>query len=224
MLSTLSACYEGYSRDSAGPKLLAMQELHRRLAQRLVLLHRERYKAVAVRLHSRVCDQLLLVLLCGSRTCCRRCSWEGVQGQGWMTDTSVMEMPWVRTRRMSPRAWTHVAKLSAEVPAPSARPKSQRRAGLRAEAVPARCTARRKIPFRISWRSVVSAARAEHCMPWLASMRRRVAPHPHAAALHCGGVQGQHGEAKAVLEACLDLTALELERPRERYGIQHAIS
>jgi hypothetical protein len=54
MLSTLSACYERYSRDSAGPKLLAMQELHRWLAQRLVLLHRERYEAVAMWLHSRV--------------------------------------------------------------------------------------------------------------------------------------------------------------------------
>jgi hypothetical protein len=32
---------------------------------------------------------------------------------------------------------------------------------LRAEAMSARCTARLKIPFRISWRSVFSAARAE---------------------------------------------------------------
>jgi hypothetical protein len=59
-----------------------MQELHRRLAQPAVRLHGEGYEAVAVWLHSRVCDPLLLGSLCGKRTCCRLGAWEGVQGKG----------------------------------------------------------------------------------------------------------------------------------------------
>jgi hypothetical protein len=41
------------------------------------------------------------------------------------------------------------------------------------------CTARYKIPFRMSWRSKNCAARAEHRMPWSVSERCRVAPQPH---------------------------------------------
>jgi hypothetical protein len=98
--------------------------------------------------------------------------------RGWMTEMSVMEMPWRRARRISLRALGRMAE-PAEVPAPAARPGCRRRGGSRVEAMPARCTARRKIPFRMSWRSVKCAARAEHRMPWSVPVRWRVAPQPH---------------------------------------------
>jgi hypothetical protein len=52
-----------------------------------------------------------------------------------------------------------VAEPSTAVPEPAARPTIRRSGGLRAEAIPARCTARHNIPFRMSWRSVSCAAR-----------------------------------------------------------------
>jgi hypothetical protein len=125
-----------------------------------------------------------------------------------------MEMPWSGMRRKLPRAWMCVAKPSAEVPAPSARPGSRLRAGSRAEAMPGLCTEQRKIPFRISWRSLFSAARAE----LLAVVDIRAKQGGPSSALHCGGVQGQYGEAEAVSEACLDLPKLKTSCGRE--GIQ----
>jgi hypothetical protein len=40
------------------------------------------------------------------------------------------------------------------------------------------------------------------------------------AALHGGGVGGQHGQAKTMPEASLDLSALELQSTRERESDQ----
>jgi hypothetical protein len=99
-----------------------------------------------------------------------------------------------------------MAEPSAEAPAPAARPGSRRRDGSRVEEMPALCTARRKVPFRMSWRNVTCAARAEHRMPWSVSVRWRV-----AAALHGGGIEGQDGEAEVVSEGSLELPALELK-------------
>jgi hypothetical protein len=96
--------------------------------------------------------------------------------RGWMTEMSVMEMPCGRARRMK-ELW--MTEPSAEVPAPAATQGSRRRGGSRAESMHALCTARHKIPFRMAWRSVNCAARAEHRMPWLGSERCRVDPQPH---------------------------------------------
>jgi hypothetical protein len=98
---------------------------------------------------------------------------------GCTTETSAMAMPRGRTMRMSPRASSRVAEPSAAVPEPASRPGRRRRGGSRAEAIPARCTARRNVPLRMSWRSVSCAARARHRMAWSASACRSVAPQPH---------------------------------------------
>jgi hypothetical protein len=70
---------------------------------------------------------------------------------------SAMAMPLGMARRTSPWASIRIGDPSEEVPAPAARPGRRRRAGSRAEAMPARCTARCKTPFRMSWRSVSCA-------------------------------------------------------------------
>jgi hypothetical protein len=99
-----------------------------------------------------------------------------------------------------------MAEPLAEVPAPAVRQGSWRRGGSRAEAMPALCKARRNVPFRMSWRSVNCAAREEHRMPWSVSERCRVDPQ------HGGDVEGLDGEAEAVLEGSLELSALESRR------------
>jgi hypothetical protein len=105
---------------------------------------------------------------------------------------------------------------SAEVPAPAARPGRRRSAGSRVEATPAQCTARRKIPFRMSWRSALwGQGGTTHGM-----VEVGVAKGCPIAALHGGGVGGQHGQAKMVPEAGLDLSALELQSSREGEGDQ----
>jgi hypothetical protein len=104
-------------------------------------------------------------------------------------ETSAMAMPWGMARRTSSRASTRMGDPSAEVPAPAARPGGRRSAGLRVEAMPARCIARRKIPFRMSWHSVNCWARAEQrmaCM-WSKSVWRRAAPQQHCTAGALGG-------------------------------------
>jgi hypothetical protein len=50
-------------------------------------------------------------------------------------------------------------------PGPAA-PGRRLNGGSKAEVIPARCTARRNIPFRMSWRSVSCADRARHHMAW----------------------------------------------------------
>jgi hypothetical protein len=82
--------------------------------------------------------------------------------------------------------------------------------GSRVEVMPARCTARHKIPFSMSWRSV-SQGGTTHGM-----VEVGMAKGCPTAALHGGGVGGQHGQAKTVPEAGLDLSALELQSSRER--------
>jgi hypothetical protein len=72
-----------------------------------------------------------------------------------MTEMSAMEMPCGRAMRMSPRASGRMAEPSAEAPAPAARPGTRRRGGSRVDAMPALCTARRKIAFRMSWRFIL---------------------------------------------------------------------
>jgi hypothetical protein len=89
--------------------------------------------------------------------------------------------------RMSPRAPGRREEPSAAMPAPSARPGRRRTGSSRADAMSALCTTRRKIPFRISWRSVVWAARDGHRIPWSLSQRRRVAPQVHCCA---GALEG----------------------------------
>jgi hypothetical protein len=59
---------------------------------------------------------------------------------------------------------------------PLVRPERLLRAGSSVEAMPGRCTERRKIPVRLSWRSVVCGERVEHRMPWSPTMQCRVAP------------------------------------------------
>jgi hypothetical protein len=108
---------------------------------------------------------------------------------------------------MSSRASTWVTEPSAEVPEPAARPGRRRRGGLRAEAIPARCTARRNIPFRMSWRRVSCAARARHRLARLVSERRSVAPEPH-------------WEAEAVVEGGLYFPVLERQGVQERESFQ----
>jgi hypothetical protein len=79
--------------------------------------------------------------------------------------------------------------------------------------MPARCTARRNNPFRMSLRSVSCAARAGQQMPWLKSVWQR------AAALNDRGVEG-HGQATAVPKASLYLSALELKSSQDRESDQ----
>jgi hypothetical protein len=89
--------------------------------------------------------------------------------------------------RMSPRAHGRRGEPSAAMPAPSARLGRRQRGISRADAMPALCTARRKIHFRISWRSVACASRDGHRIPWSPSQRRRVAPQVHCTA---GALEG----------------------------------
>jgi hypothetical protein len=48
--------------------------------------------------------------------------------------------------------------------------------------MPALCTTRRKMPFRMSWRNVVCAATDGHHIPWSASVGREVVPQSHYTA------------------------------------------
>jgi hypothetical protein len=88
---------------------------------------------------------------------------------------------------MSPRASTQVLAHEAEMPAPPASPWRPRRAGFWVEAMPALCTTQCNIPFRMSWRNVVCAARDEHRIPWSTSEERRGAPQSHCTA---GALEG----------------------------------
>jgi hypothetical protein len=110
-----------------------------------------------------------------------------------------------KARRMSPRASTRVLAPKVEVPAPLVSPERRWRAGSWVEAMPALCTTRRKIPFRMSWRNVVCAARDGHPMVNIGRPEGRA-----AVALHGRGVGGQH--ADAVAEAGEDFSALEFQR------------
>jgi hypothetical protein len=53
--------------------------------------------------------------------------------------------------------------------------------------MPALCTTQRNIPFMMSWRNVVCAARDEHHIPWSTSEERRGAPQSHCTA---GALEG----------------------------------
>jgi hypothetical protein len=108
------------------------------------------------------------------------------------------------------------------MPAWSARPGRRWRAGSRADAMPARCTTRRKILLRISWRNVVCAARArdEHRNAWSTLLLLRAATGAHLHALHGGGVKGQHAGAQAVAEAAPDLPTLQSHGSVEGEGVQ----
>jgi hypothetical protein len=82
---------------------------------------------------------------------------------------------------------TLMLRPSLDKPAFCSRPGSLQRAGSSHEAMPARCTTRRKIQFRMSWCNVVSAGRTEHRIPWSTSVARRVAPHLHCTEGMLGG-------------------------------------
>jgi hypothetical protein len=99
--------------------------------------------------------------------------------RGWMTEMSAMVMPPSKARRISPRASTRVLAPEAEMPAPPVSPGRWLRVGSWVETMPALCTTRRKIPFRMSWCNVVCAARDGHRIPWSTSVGRRGAPQSH---------------------------------------------
>jgi hypothetical protein len=98
-----------------------------------------------------------------------------------------MVMPPGKARRTSPRASTRVLAPEAEMPAPPASQGRRLRVGSWVEAMPALCTTRRKVPFRMSWRNVVCAARDRHSIPWSTPAGRR-----GALQLHCtaGALEG----------------------------------
>jgi hypothetical protein len=126
-----------------------------------------------------------------------------------------MVMPPSKARRMSPRAPTRMLAPEAEMPAPPASPGRRLRVGFWVEAMPALCSTRRKIPFRMSWRKVVCAARVGHRIPWSTSEGQRGAPQSHGR-----GVGGQHADAKAMAEVGADFSALEFQRRVEGKHIQ----
>jgi hypothetical protein len=92
-----------------------------------------------------------------------------------------------KARRMSPRASTWILASETEVPAPRGSPGRRRGVGLWVEAMPTLCTTRCKIPFRMSWRNVVCAARDGNRIPWSTSAGRRGTPQLHcrSGALEC---------------------------------------
>jgi hypothetical protein len=97
----------------------------------------------------------------------------------WITEASAMDMPW---------AWQgghcNEPLLNRQIlhqNAPAARRERRRRAGLRADEMPDRCTACCKVPLRMPRRSVSCAARVGQRMLWLASEWRREAPCSHTA-------------------------------------------
>jgi hypothetical protein len=156
-----------------------MLELHRRLALATICLYTEGYTAVAMRLLSCMCRPLLLVTMgCRGSSCGSR-QGEGIHGEGvddghvgdedalWQGQEDVALILGVKGRAVNRSTCTgSEARETAE-------------GGSRAEAMPALCTAWRKNPFRMSWRILNCAARAEHCMPWLVYERCRVDPRPH---------------------------------------------
>jgi hypothetical protein len=81
---------------------------------------------------------------------------------GWMMEMSAMLMPTGNARRMPHRASTGGLAPKAEVAAPPVSPRWRWRVGSWVEAVPALCTTRRKMPFSMSQRNVVCAARDGH--------------------------------------------------------------
>jgi hypothetical protein len=84
--------------------------------------------------------------------------------------------------------------------------------------MPALHTTRRKLPFKILWHNVVSAAaRDGHRIQWLELMRLRVALQVHWTV---GASGGQHEKAEAVEEASTDLSTLELEGSSEGHGVE----
>jgi hypothetical protein len=92
-----------------------------------------------------------------------------------------------KARRMSPRASAWVLASKTEVPAPRASPGRRRRVGFWVEAMPTLCTTLCKIPFRMSWRNVVCAARDGHRIPWSTSVGRTDTPQLHCRA---GALEG----------------------------------
>jgi hypothetical protein len=144
----------------------SVQELHGRLAQAPVCLHRDGDKLVAIRLQPCVGGPLLLVMVGGCCPRCRRRPVEEMSGEsvhhGDIGDGDALG----RTMRMSPRASKRVAEPSAALLEPVSRPGRRQSGGSRAEVISARCTAWRNIPFRMSWRSVSCTARERHRMAW----------------------------------------------------------
>jgi hypothetical protein len=107
--------------------------------------------------------------------------------RGWMTEMSAMVIPPYKARRMSPRASTRVLAPEAEMPTPPGSPGRRLRVGSWVEAMPAMCTTRRKMPFRMSRRNVVCTARDGHRIPWSTSVGRKGAPQSHCTA---GALEG----------------------------------
>jgi hypothetical protein len=125
-----------------------------------------------------------------------------------MTEMSAMEMPCEGAMRMSPRASGRMAEPSAEAPALAARPGSRRRGSSKGggDARPVRSTAQNPFLDIMAQREMCSKGGA-----WHAVVGVRVVEGSSAAALHGGGIEGQDGEADAVLEGSLKLPALELK-------------
>jgi hypothetical protein len=135
-----------------------MQELHCWLSNISVRLHREGNKGVAVRLHYSICCPLLVV----PRSRGRFCRWGG-GGEG--VGCPVKHLGGRGSCRRMCRA---VGETGGAV-------EGVLKCGRNASW----CTAPCKIHVRMSWRSVVCVARAEHRMPWPKSVRLRMTTQPH---------------------------------------------
>jgi hypothetical protein len=191
-----------------------MQELHRRLAKATVHLHREGYEAVAMRLHSCIRTPPLLVPMG-----CRRSSrgsrlGEGIHGEG-VDDRKVGDGDalWQGHEDVAPSLGANGQDVGGGASAGSEAWESAR-GGSRVEAMPARCTTRSKIPFRMSLRSVNCVARAEHRMPWSVSVRWRVTTQPHCTV---GALRGRMARPRRCRRAVwnsplLSSRAVELTR------------
>jgi hypothetical protein len=167
-----------------------------------VFLLREGYEAVATWLHSCIRSPLRLVRWDAAAPAVGSRPGEGVHGEGVdygkVGDGDVF---WQGHEDVAPSLGAN-GPSSAEVPAPAARLGSPRRGGSRVEAMPPRCTARRK-KFQdvMVQRDLCGEGGALHAVVGVHTVEGG-----SAAALHGGGNEGQDGEAEAVSEGSLERT------------------
>jgi hypothetical protein len=126
-------------------------------------------------------DACLSASLCAAAAPAVSATADSVLALGGCTrETLTMVRAECSTIRMSPRAPTQPPVSPPRALAtPSSSPGSRRSKGSSKEATPARCTTRRKIPFRISWRFVVYAAHLEQRIPWSTESLETLISHKH---------------------------------------------
>jgi hypothetical protein len=167
--ATLSQCsrYKGCPRKPTRPCGFVPQPVeqrHRRLAKAPVALHREQHKRIPAELHAQVGCSLLLVPSCCYRSCHRRSCQEGADG--WRVDDGDI------CASDAQGEGKEDVYPSLDLDAGSIR-RGPGGGESKVEAMPARCTTQRKIPFRISLCNVFKAARDDHHMACSAALMPR---------------------------------------------------